>query len=478
MMRVFVASLLLFSQFINCFAQRVANNTLFFTPRETGRMWDTWMYYANKTFYLYYLITEKSPGEGIGLATSKDGVHWRERGKIFSKSDSAQWIGSGSVWRNEDRYLKDKYVMNFSEWYGPGVSEGQQYIYFAASNDLIHWTRTNVAFKPDTSFYRINEDGGSRWDCIYSIPKAGRGRYGYWTANPKSFNPGFGFGQTSDGMHWTALPPPVIKWGNQPKLPGIEAGAVQYFKGRYYMMAGSLERYEGHIGMFTLESEYPGGPFYPSKENFGLLTSPPHLSFTYFARFFPYKGEILVNHQTMDRKGRRYFGLLKLATVDKDSILRLKYWDGNEGYKSKMINLGQLQKAKNPYVRFFPHMADIDNGIVIEGDFPTSNGTPENALYIETGDGIGTAIFMADDGRVRFGGMNESTGHFIPDDIVYRAMEFPSKIHFKLFLKGPLLELYIDDIFIQCYSLPAQATGRIGVVSQGEVRHLKCWAVQ
>jgi hypothetical protein len=35
---------------------------------------DTWAYYHQGTYYLYYLITEDSPGEGFGVATSEDGV--------------------------------------------------------------------------------------------------------------------------------------------------------------------------------------------------------------------------------------------------------------------------------------------------------------------------------------------------------------------------------------------------------------------
>lgn len=38
--------------------------------------WDTWAFQENGTFYAYYLITEHSPGEGFGVATSSDGQHW------------------------------------------------------------------------------------------------------------------------------------------------------------------------------------------------------------------------------------------------------------------------------------------------------------------------------------------------------------------------------------------------------------------
>ena len=35
---------------------------------------------------------------------------------------------------------------------------------------------------------------------------------------------------------------------------------------------------------------------------------------------------------------------------------------------------------------------------------------------------------------------------------------------FRLLLKHSLLEFYLDDLLIECFSLPEPATGRIGVV--------------
>lgn len=68
--------------------------------------------------------------------------------------------------------------MNFSEWKGL-----RQTIFFAASDDLVHWDRlgSEYEFVPDERWY---EDRG-RWDCIWTIPRPDGGLYGYWTASPK-----------------------------------------------------------------------------------------------------------------------------------------------------------------------------------------------------------------------------------------------------------------------------------------------------
>lgn len=471
--------LLLFICF-SSFAQSVTHNSLFFHPTKTGKMWDTWMYYDNETFYLYYLNTKKTMFDGIGLAISNDGVNWEDKGLILSKSEGAKWIGSGSVWKSQGKIGTGKYIMNFSEWYGSELFKGQQYIFFASSDDLVNWTKLKKRFIPDSELYKINESLDSRWDCIYSIPNTTGGRYGYWTANPKTFNPGFGFGATSNGLDWKALPPPVIDWGDRTKLPGIEVGAIEKINGKYYMMVGSLARYKENVGMYTLESDSPKGPFRPSKKNFKLLTSSSGFLFTYFARFFPYKGEVLVDHQTISRDGKEvYFGLLKKTAVDKEGILRLSYWSGNEKLKGGKIELENIAINKSPLVSFLSKTLDTKNGIILEGDFPSLKGNEKSALYIQCENNKGTSIFLKANGQVEFGEQVKRGGDFIVNDTIDREMKFSSTPHFKLFLKQSLIEFYIDNILIQCYTLPDKATGKIGVVSKfAQIKNLAAWNVK
>jgi hypothetical protein len=45
-----------------------------------------------------------------------------------------------------------------------------------------------------------------------------------------------------------------------------------------------------------------------------------------------------------------------------------------------------------------------------------------------------------------------------------RDMKFPDTARFRLVLKNWLLEFYLDDILLECYSLPARATGKVGVL--------------
>ena len=57
-----------------------ATQSMFFKSKGVDAHWDTWMFFHEDTYYLFYLITEYSPGEGFGLATSPDGVTWTDHG--------------------------------------------------------------------------------------------------------------------------------------------------------------------------------------------------------------------------------------------------------------------------------------------------------------------------------------------------------------------------------------------------------------
>eukprot|EP01045_Picozoa_sp_COSAG04_P039919 COSAG04_NODE_11419_length_710_cov_0.759411_1_plen_197_part_01 len=193
-------------------------------------------------------MTEHGPGEGFGVATSADGQHWDDRGFVYhgpSWSEHGWWMGTGSVWRAADWERTGRYIVNWSQDpgkdggpnNGSSVGAGFQNISFAESFDLIHWSRPapldTTFFSADPRHYHDFLGCGARWDCIYTIPvpqpgrnlsaRDGYPRYGYWTASPLGCgcsgycSQSVGFGVTSDGWKWRALPspqmvPPTVHW--------------------------------------------------------------------------------------------------------------------------------------------------------------------------------------------------------------------------------------------------------------------------
>jgi hypothetical protein len=384
-------------------------------------------------------------------------VHWQERGLILRKSDGVTWMGTGSTWRSPKFEHDGKYQLNFSEWRGD-----RQTIFFAESTDLLSWRRlgTEFEFQQDVRWYKPK----GRWDCIYTIPRSGGGLYGYWTADPEG-RPGVGFGQSQDGVHWEALEPPLFVDG----APHGEAGAVERIGQKYYLLLGSG-------GMKTLVADQPQGPFRPARKNFTLLHGGP----TYFARFFPTNPDgLLINHHAIAKNGRIHLGLLKRAVTDDEQTLRLGWWNGNERLKHEPL--------PTRFSAAVPHDAPLvmldgelpaDDGVILEGILPIPGGAdaPGVGLYVETDESRGVGILVRAAGRTEFGAMQGDGSGFQGDLRADREMPFGPTARFRLVLKGWLLEFYLDDVLMECYSLPSRATGRIGLIGgQNGPADLRAW---
>jgi len=430
---------------------------------QTGNMWDTWLYLHNGTYYLYYLANHGPKWNNISMATSPDGVHWKEIGRVLSKEKGYDWMGTGSTWKSPDFDKDGKFFMNFSQQW-PGRP---QTIFFAESKDLVHWQRLDkekYEFKQDPSWYKPQ----GRWDCIYTIGRPDGGLYGYWTATPKTHTGGrFGFGQTLDGARWKALPPPQV-YG----VGSGEVGAVEKIGNKYYMMFGT--RLAGVHCMATLVSDKPEGPFYAAKKNLGLLTG-----HTYFSRFFPTPDGVLVNHHSIARNGQVYFGLLKSTVIDEEGTLRLGWWKGNEKIKedAKVVELSKLPVKAESSVAMFAETLNVADGVVLEGrmTLPTLQNAKPLGLYVSYSAKLGTAILVHPGGRSVLGVIKADGTGFKAEKKVDRQMNFGATAAFRLLLKESLLEFYLNDILIECYSLPANADGKIGLI--GDVTDLNAWQV-
>jgi len=436
--------------------------TIFYKARsrKTGNMWDVWLHYHDKTYYLYYLANSGGRWDNISMAKSPDGVHWREIGRVLAKGPGVTWMGTGSTWKSPHFSKDKKFFINFSEWKGP-----RQTIFFAESKDPVNWKRlgNEYEFKQDERWYKPR----GRWDCIWTIARPGGGLYGYWTATPKPETGGrFGFGETLDGARWKALKPPKVHG-----VGGGEVGAIEKIGGKYYMMFGNRGR------MVTLTAEKPEGPFHAAKKNFSLLAG-----HTYFSRFFPSPDGVLVCHHSIARNRQVSFAPLKQAVLDKDGTLRLGWWKGNEKMKHDSVPVKPPADAKgdkNSAV-MLGNTFDVAKGVILEGELtlPKSKDAPRRGLYIECGKDQGAAVLIDSAGLAQLGPVKKDGSAFRAEKTVNREMAFAKPAKFRLLLKGSLLEFYLDDILIECFSLPAAATGRIGLFTGGNsdsISAIKGW---
>jgi hypothetical protein len=427
---------------------------MFFRPKraETGEMWDTWLYWHTGTYYLYYLARSGEKWDNISMAISKNGVDWEEIGPILNKREEVTWMGTGSTWKDPDPSVTSRFLMNFSEWNGP-----RQTIFLAQSDDLIHWDRmgTEIEFVQDERWY----EPLGRWDCIWTIPRPEGGLYGYWTASPKPETSGrFGFGQSLDGVKWEALPPPQVNGAGEG-----EVGAIEKVGDCYYMMFGSYG-----IGMQTLTADKVEGPFQVALKNKLLLGG-----HCYFSRFFPSPDGLLVNHHSITRDGHIFMGLLKRAVVDPEGTLRLSWWGGNEQLKVKRNKIEiPVSVDLADAVSMLDSRYNSAEGMILEGTIklPSSMYEARKGLFIEYGLDQGMAILLDSQGRAEICQLNHSGSNSKMDLKVDREMDFAVLAKCRLVLQNSLAEFYLDEVLIECFSLPQAATGQIGLIPGGDAQ--------
>jgi hypothetical protein len=472
---------------------------------------------------------------GITLATSKDGVHFAEVGPILKKKEDACWLGTGSIWQVDKRF-----IMNFSE-----IRNGVQAVFFAESDDLVHWNRLGDEYRcdPDPRWYDNTPTG--RWDCITALPKPEGGFWGILTARPWPKTRGMSYEsigrvESEDGLHWHSVAPMEVDWGDWPKMNVNEPVGLEEIGSRYYILMGYGTSAEflgdrhlwnslgSRAGMYTFIASDPEGPCKPDFEAFPLLVSNSwHVPIyrrpmtAWCARFYRVNDELLVHHHSISRSGLVWFAPLKRALIDEKGHLSLGYWQGNDSIKGKPIeiDLGACKPVypvwDNPDGRHFPwdfssspkitpnHLEinephsggvvflsnhfDTEKGIILEGTFIIHNpekGWSSIGVYVEeeinmSGLTQGTAALMQTRGQTELGVFRNSRfNRFRPDDMIEIGITPAKKSHFLMLLRRSLMELYLNGQLIQCYSIADTTTGRLGLVwesGRAIFENIKAW---
>lgn len=448
--------------------------SLFFTPdpAKTGYLWDVWLQIHQGRYYLYYLAS-KEPGrafDNIGLAISEDGVRWTEHGTVVPLAPESYTMGSCGVWPSVGEGLP-KFIMNLTEGRNKQVEYGMPAL---GSDDLIHWQRLDARhdFLRDTRWY----EPGGRWVGISVIPHPEGGYYGYWSAVAKAGTQGlFGFGRSKNGLDWEALPPPATEGL---ALGGVrELGGASIIGGKVYLLycAGQGE-------MTAFIGDKPEGPFRIQEKNARLLFG--HTHFARFAQSADGSGPLVVHHLIgptgLDTSPRASFAPIKRAIVDKEGILRLAYWEGNDRLKTKPVPVQLAARAKGR-MRMFANCFETQPGLILEGRFAKSKGTRflslNQGLYIETSPGRGVGILVSG-GLVRLGTIRGDATAFRMDSFINRQWSPGPQPRFRLLLRGDLIEFYLNDHLMQSYALPEPATGKLGLIHNGDpdcIDRLQAW---
>ena len=466
---------------------------LFYRPRntDTGNMWDTWLYFHDKTFYLYYLANSAPDRlwDSISLACSKDGASWNKIGPVLRKDgEHVKWMGTGTTWETPRAGLKKghkKFQLNYIQFIGQ-----KQTIFFAESDDLVHWEKCDIdtEFVQDERWY-VPE---GRWDTIHTFPnEEDGGLFGFWTATPKlEYSSQIGFGRSEDGVHWQALKPPEVQFDQEGELGGFAR-----FNNRYYILYG-------HNGnrMSFLVSEQFDGPYHFTEKNRVLLNAGDS-KHAYYARFFQLNSELLINHHSIALTGVVYFGMIKTDVSDSEGNMWAKWWSGNDCFKMRRslriysetdfapdpVNPA-LEISKTPLFSVFGRPNDMEfaplakkNGTIYpyggtEYDLDTTDGAiievklelpksihhPKTGIYIPCQRDSALSVFFDSEGRAEFIRSKKDLTGSILDFVMDRQYDFGPRPVLRIAVNHSLLELYLHDIFIESFSLDAEASGRLG----------------
>lgn len=445
---------------------------MIYTPSAPSSMWDTWIIEHNSKYYLYTLTSSKGERRGwdsIELAVSDDLAHWREHGTILKARPNIDYMGSGYTWKVEDGF-----IMNFSE-----CINGIQTIYFAESDDLINWRRLGdeSACRPDPRWYQVEKEQllpDPRWDCIWVMPRVNRkGFIGFLTATAASgVKRGVAGCVISDeGIRFK----PVASVSPPELLETLEIDAVERIGDLYYMV---------YNGFYFLVAEEQEGPYrLPEDEN--RLYTPE--AYTYFGRFFRSDDVLLFHHHCIPRydQDRISLGILKEVYQIEPERIALRYWKGNDILRGEQIASGKgngcsIQSIQEfftieqhrPYRMEYYQLGKLCSpGLIIEAEVKIHPEDPTAAIGMYLGDTSAGSAFLANtDGRIEFGKMLASSDKplsFSPDHEVGWKVRYDVPINMRVFVRSSFLEVYLDDMFVQCYSMQESLKGGFGFVSEG-----------
>lgn len=493
-----------------------ARNGFLYQP-GVGNFWDPTVIFADNKYYMFTMYG----GQSVWLATSTDGVHWKDHG-IVLKSEGFK---NNRVFKQFVNKVGDRYIMNFGAFTDVGTN--QNLLRFFESKDLVTW-KFLYEIPIDSRFYRT--DG--RWDHMFMIPKneanLGEGYWGYVVAVPLEQG-AWGMMESPDGVRFTPIKPPQI--AADFRIPRLDVGGVKKIGGKYFLIGGTSDHY-GFTGysVYTFIADSPTGPFRPDLAAYrlsgtsGIDGTPMVQILSAFVKDSPedlVSAPLTFRYPGTDGHGTWFLPMRK-AVVDSQGHLRLRYWKQNDLAKGKQIAVDTSkpvvvyppgQRASEPIVRVaaasnaltvhtdknwreFPWLDgskarkavtllsqpfDLDKGVIVEGHLTARNAANRShayaGFYIEGNEAnTGTAILLnigepqwreSKIGKARIGAnfdveVLDVTGR---NAATVTGLDNGRDHTFRLWLRGGQLELYIDDMLMQSFFFFAP-TGRIGFIAQ------------
>ena len=252
-----------------------------YRPRDT-HMGDFWFLRGPDALHMYYLeyaipARDEFAEEGVGHATSTDGIHWTEQGRVIGRSEPGAW-DDAAIFTGSAIEVGGRSYMLYT---GLTRADRCQRIGLLTSDDLRHWRRFegNPVLEPDPRWYETLADVDAETWVAWRDPflywhEAEGACYAFITATERGDRPRhergcIGLARSEDMVHWEALPPAAA--------PGLyhdhEVPDLLRLRGRWYLLHSTrLWRYSERAralkperwcrnGTHYLEAPDPLGPW-------------------------------------------------------------------------------------------------------------------------------------------------------------------------------------------------------------------------
>jgi len=456
------------------------------TLKDNCVIWHEGMYYLFTMYRFDAKGGEQDQWRNVWLATSLDGVHWKDVGAVIKHAPFG--IYAMRVWNVGDRFL-----MN----HGSFTGDKQDVLRLWSSDDLVHWQYLGPEFD-------IRRPDGQRIDHMDVISEQEAGKtvyYGYAVG---------GLLRSDDGLKW--------KWvGELPLTDDLsvrvvqEPGGCQRMGDKYYLLVGGFFPGSFEYAVATYVAERPDGPFHPDYPAFRLNGYSGRDLVALWAGYCRTPNGTLLTNYMLDPGGSFWWHApLKSPVVDAAGHLHMGYWKGNESLKGTELRCetGSVQLAvpddkaqislsdgnvkilapSLPQVRWItpdkPHrnfafldtQFDFDHGCVVEGSLKVS-GTdglvfPAAGICLEQEGKTATAVLFETWGQTEIGTLSWAEDpHFeVRDRTGYgcatvAGMPAGKECTYRLLIRKGIFEVYLNDLLVQTFSAQ-RLTGRIGFVAQ------------
>ena len=204
----------------------------------------------------------------------------------------------------------------------------------------------------------------------------------------------------------------------------------------------------------------------------------------YFPRFFHNppidktlkNNGVLVNH-FYTGKDTIFSAPLKAVDIDKEGILRLKWWEQNNLLKDKRFNLSlDKNSSSSETVQFFSETFSTNDVGVVESNIKLTYDEYEKSpvgFYFNIGNDSGYVLLL-NRKETAFGTMN-SNGYNLKITVkINRDIDFNENSTVRLVFKRDMMEAYLDDYLVMLKRI--KWTGKLGIIEQkNELSNIRSW---